>query len=117
MDRTLGCIIVAANDTNDRNRYFSYDYKAGGCSCWTFSFNEAHLFSTEKDAEKVLKSEDFVKSNKSLEEDTFPPNMVWKGAELCNSKIKGELYIAIKKLKLSDSILEKTFKAEIKEIT
>jgi hypothetical protein len=94
----IGYMIVAISD--NKVGYYNIDYSSGGYGYWTKTPNNAHIFTTKRLAEDVLEGTDFTREVKMTD-------------ELCNTKQKGSVSIAICEVNLS-TVFVKKFNVEIK---
>jgi hypothetical protein len=97
----------------DEVQFVGIDYSSGGYPYWTSLLSKAKIFYSMDDTVKMLKSNDFVTSNKMSSGKTFPPRMLHELAGLNINKTNGEvsIYIAEVSVKQTADIL--TFKVRL----
>ena len=109
MKTILGYVIFAETD-DSLHKYLGID---GGYYYWSNSLRSANVYATADDCVETLKSKEFTKRNNYTDGSSAPPQMIWTGAGICNTKPKGLLTVSIVPLCLGKTVKSIRFEDEL----
>lgn len=85
--------IITAKTDNEDLRYLALDHDLG-YFYWVSYFNRSIFLKSVEDAEQILRSKDFTKSE-VMGDTIYPPRLIHIGSNLWNKKLQGEVEITI----------------------
>lgn len=111
-------IIGKGKDNKEVEVYYAIDSCSGGVPYWTTRLNDARMFNSAEEANKIVKTREFTERQKMSNGDWDAPYMLRKLAYDTNRKMDSEVTITVAQIKMdfipASSIHENVFDIKAK---